>query len=136
MGQNYTPYMSNLYPYSSVSAFDTDWADRPLFLDPNNIKQGWEGDIRYDFAKTWAVKVRAYGGETFMQSDEGPDSSVSAGPPVWVVTLCKQLGEGVSADLTYGFRHYAGNEDYLLNTVNELDIHHEQMLRLGLNVKL
>ena len=129
LDRNYTPYLSNLYPYSSVSSVNIDWADRPLFLDPNNIKQGWEADVKYNFADTWAMNLRAYGGDCFTASG----ATVSAGPPILSVTLSKDLGDGISAALSYGFLHYAGNEAALLNP---LQIYHEQLLRLNVYMKL
>jgi hypothetical protein len=133
LGQNYSPYMSSLYPYSSVNAFDTDWVDRPLFLDPNNIKQGWEGVAKYQFAKTWALKLRVYGGNTF--DEEG--NTVKSGAPIYVATLSKQLTDAISADLTYGYRHFSPGEQVVLDSmINNLNVNSDQMIRFGVNMKL
>lgn len=125
---NYNPYLSNLYPYSSVAAVDVDWVDRPLFLNPNNVSYGWEGILKYDIAKTWQLKLRGYEGTTALVPGVTRDAD-----PVGVVTLCKQLTDGLSADLTYGYRHIS---DYRIASKNPTGVKFDQLMRLSVNMKL
>jgi len=96
----YNPILSNLYPYAAVSAYDTNWIDRPLFLDRNNVAKGWEAVINWNFAHDWALQGRMYqgkrvGGTTLL------DSTADA---VWTLGLRKKISDSVSANLLYGQR--------------------------------
>lgn len=95
---NYQPVLSNLYPYSLSSAYDVDWVDRPLFLDPNNVAHGWEGQLNWAITKTWNLSARAYDGNRI----GGADADT-----VWTATLRKAISDKVTADVTYGRRDLA-----------------------------
>jgi len=92
---DYTPVMSVLYPYAAVNAYDTNWVDRPLFLDPNNVRRGWEADAHYALNKKWLFGLRTYaplGSEHEMRDW------------VWTTSVKYQLASGISASLLYGQR--------------------------------
>lgn len=91
LGAGFTPAMSVLYPYAAVNAYDINWIDRPLFLDPNNVTKGWEADMKLALSKGLMLNSRVYAGTG--NSDT-----------VWTVGLKKQISNGVSANVLYGQR--------------------------------
>jgi len=97
IGRNYRPYLSSLYPYAAVNAYDINWIDRPLFLDPNNVTQGWEGDLRWAFGCDWLMNFRIYGGK----HSESNLATTNANQ-VWTVSLKKQIATNVAASVLYG----------------------------------
>jgi hypothetical protein len=107
--------LNSLYPYSLVNAYDTDWVDRPLFLDPFNVAKGWEGQVNYNFLTKWDLFLRAYDGKTI----GGGDADA-----VWLATLKRTISDNVSANLTYGQRE--------LNLPGEnIGANHMKLLRAG-----
>lgn len=88
---NFNPVFSALYPYAAVNAYDINWIDRPLFLDPNNVRQGWEADMKLALTKSLLLNSRVYSGTG--NSDM-----------VWTVGVKKQVSNGVAASLLYGQR--------------------------------
>ncbi len=80
-----------LYPYASVNAYDINWMDRPLFLDPNNVTQGWEADMKLALSKGMTLSSRVYAGTG--NSDT-----------VWTVGLKKQLTNSVATSIQYAQR--------------------------------
>ena len=95
---NYRPRFSLLYPYSSVNAFDTDWVDRPLYLSPDNVTRGFEGNIACVFGNDWTVQGRVYFG------DKITNAINTSADLVWSARLKKQLTKNVAASLLYGER--------------------------------
>jgi hypothetical protein len=93
---DYQPVLSALYPYAAVNAYDINWIDRPLFLDPNNVSQGWEADLRYAFGRDWLLRFRAYDGSNRVL---GGDADF-----VWMLALRKQMARTVAASVLYGRR--------------------------------
>lgn len=94
--------------------------DRPLFLDPYNVAQGWEGMLNYDLTKTWSLQGRVYAGNTVTGADADT---------VWTASLKKVISDNVTACLTYGRRTLA-----VPTTISPTDS--LQMLRLGLEFTL
>jgi hypothetical protein len=91
IGAGFTPGFSVLYPYASVNAYDINWMDRPLFLDPNNVTQGWEADMKLALSKGMTLSSRVYAGTG--NSDT-----------VWTVGLKKQLTNSVATSIQYAQR--------------------------------
>ncbi|HEY3416585.1 MAG TPA: S-layer homology domain-containing protein [Armatimonadota bacterium] len=106
----YRPQYSLLYPYALVNAYDINWVDRPLFLDPNNVTRGWEAALNVPIGKTWMVKGRVYGGDKrfFDTTLITPAIVTQDADTAWVVTLQHQIADGVTTNLTYGQRDAAG----------------------------
>jgi hypothetical protein len=99
LSSGFTPVESILYPYAAVNAYDTNWIDRPLFLDPNNVRRGWEADVRYAMSKKWLLNARIY----------GPlGSEVGARDLAWTLGTKYQVANGVYANLLYGQRDVHG----------------------------
>ena len=96
---NYNPILSNLYPYAAVSAYDTNWIDRPLFLDRNNVAKGWEAVLNWNFAHDWALQGRMYQGKRV-----GGSPLNTTADTVWTVGLRKKISDSVSANVLYGQR--------------------------------
>jgi hypothetical protein len=98
--------LSALNPYASISPHDVDWADRPLFLDPNNIARGWEVKLAYKglMNGTMPIKVRYYDGDRF---DPVTVGNYVSGDAVWTVSISKELAKDVMATLLYGQRDVA-----------------------------
>jgi hypothetical protein len=95
----YQPIFSALYPYAAVNAYDTNWIDRPLFLDPENVTQGWELDMRYAITKSWQANARVYGGNHRSLNFATQDADTA-----WTVSVKKQVSNGVAASILYGSR--------------------------------
>jgi hypothetical protein len=95
----FNPVFSALYPYAAVNAYDINWIDRPLFLDPNNVTQGWEADMRLALSKSWTLSSRVYGGNFQAVGAAKVDADT-----VWTIMLKKQLANGVAASVLYGQR--------------------------------
>lgn len=83
-------------PFAEVNAYDINWIDRPLFLDKDNVSQGWEADARFNINEKWMLFARVYDGKNF-------DRTVDA-DMVWTVGLRKSITDNVSASLLYGQR--------------------------------
>ncbi len=95
LSSGFVPVESILYPYAAVSAYDTNWIDRPLFLDPNNVTNGFEADLRYALSKKWMLNGRFY----------GPlGTEVGHRDYTWTLGTKYQLTNGVYANLLYGQR--------------------------------
>ncbi|HEY3379921.1 MAG TPA: S-layer homology domain-containing protein [Armatimonadota bacterium] len=118
----YDPILSNLHPYASVNAYDTDWVDRPLFLSTENVAHGWEGRLNFAFAKTWNLQLRAYDGNKV----DGTNAGLA-----WTAMLKKALSEKVSANITYGQREL----NYPILTLPSGN-DKEKMLRAGMEFSL
>jgi len=99
IGRGFNPVFSSLNPYAAHNAYDINWVDRPLYLDPNNVTQGWDAEARYAFAKSWLLQGRIYGG-----SHQEAGLATMGADTVWTVGLKKQLTDGVSASAMYGVR--------------------------------
>ncbi|OPZ86914.1 MAG: hypothetical protein BWY76_00727 [bacterium ADurb.Bin429] len=95
----FTPVLSALYPYAAVNAYDINWIDRPLFLDPNNVTQGWELDMKLALSQSWLLSARVYDGDFEAVGAAAVDADM-----VWVVSAKKQISNGVAASLLYSQR--------------------------------
>jgi len=110
----YSTVYSILNPYSSINAYDIDWVDRPLFLSESsaiahgNVTKGWEGDLRWVFAKDWLFRARYYTGtnSTFVPAVGAVPGGVvkEDADPVWTVMLKKNVACNVAASVLYGER--------------------------------
>lgn len=96
--ENYRPIFSTLFPYALVNAYDTNWVDRPLFLDPFNVTKGWEANLGINFGRDWMLSARAYDG------DHITNTSNTDADFVWTVSLKKKVNAGITASLLYGQR--------------------------------
>jgi len=121
----YVPVESILYPYAAVNAYDTNWVDRPLFLDPNNVRSGYEVDLRWAFAKKWMFRGRYY-------APLGSD--VHTRDYVWTTMLKYQLANGVSANLLYGQRQLHEHDTAVPTYVG--GIKYLDTLRLGMEFSM
>jgi hypothetical protein len=120
--------LNSLYPYSLVNAYDTDWVDRPLFLDPFNVAKGWEGQLNYHFLAKWDLFLRAYGGKALSALSSATDDNADT---VWLATVKRSISDNVSANITYGQRQFRlANE----STINGAD--NMKMLRAGFEFSL
>ena len=100
LGRGFNPTFSSVNPYSAYNAYDIDWIDRSMFLDPNNVTQGWDLEARYAFAKSWLLQGRVYGGQ---HQDASGEATTNA-DTVYTLALKKQLADGINASLLYGIR--------------------------------
>lgn len=107
MHPNFRPTYAAIFPYTAINAYDTDWADRALFLDPANVTRGWEADVRYAFSQDWLLSGRIYGGDNVALANplapNGATVTTNA-DTVWTLMLKKQIAGGVSANVMYGER--------------------------------
>jgi len=95
----FTPVLSALYPYAAVNAYDINWIDRPLFLDPNNVTKGWELDMKLALSKSWLLSARVYDGDHEAVGAAAVDADM-----VWVLSAKKQIANGVAFSLLYSQR--------------------------------
>jgi hypothetical protein len=101
----YQMVLSSLYPYAAVNAYDINWIDRPLFLDPNNVTQGWEASFRYAVSKTVQANARIYGGlHRPLPGDATLGIVTQDADTVFTVSLKKQIANGVAISGLYGTR--------------------------------
>ncbi|HEX2949810.1 MAG TPA: S-layer homology domain-containing protein [Armatimonadota bacterium] len=115
----YAPVFTSLFPYAAVNAYDINWIDRPLFLDPYNVAKGWEATANYNINKYWSVQGRVYDGDTIT----GADADL-----VWTATLKALVANNITASLTYGNRE--------LNSVPAAGLDNLQVLRAGIEFAL
>jgi len=109
---------SAVHPYAAVNPHDINWVDRPLFLDPTNITEGWQLALTLPrllgrgspLTVTYA-DGDAYTGDYINWLALGGESSTLPKPPetrnadtVWTVGVSKQLAENLSVGLLYGQR--------------------------------
>ncbi|MHB9025689.1 MAG: hypothetical protein ACYC7E_16220, partial [Armatimonadota bacterium] len=112
LGENYNPAYSALFPYALVNAYDINWVDRPLFLDPENVTRGWEAQLSVPIGATWMVKGRVYGG------DNEPDSATA--DTAWTVAVQHQVADGVTTSLLYGQRDITSGSPLVPDTMKVL----------------
>lgn len=108
LGAFYRPQYSLLYPYALVNAYDINWVDRSLFLDPGNVTRGWEAALSVPIGKSWMVKGRVYGGDKQFFDAAIPAIVTQDADTAWIVTLQHQIAAGVTTSLTYGQRDVTG----------------------------
>lgn len=94
---NFRPALSQLRPYSAVNAYDIDWIDRPLYLSPDNVTKGFEGNISYVLG-SWTAQGRVYFG------DKVTNAINTDADMAWSAKLKKQITKGVAASVLYGER--------------------------------
>lgn len=95
LDHGFNPGFSQLSPYSSINAYDIDWLDRPLFLNPQNVAKGQEITAKWQINDGLSLKGRVYWGNPFgyVHADA-----------VYGATLAQSLGNGVTASLSYYLR--------------------------------
>jgi len=134
-----------MHPYAELSPDYINWVDRPLFLDPTNVAQGWELTFTWKrlLGSTMPLSIRWYGGDAFNGDylewlGAGGNRSGEPKPDKWapadsafVVSLSKALAENVDFTLLYGRR----NADNILQTDPALPHDDLQVIRGELAVR-
>jgi hypothetical protein len=108
--------LSALHPLAEFSPHDINWVDRPLFLDPTNIAQGWEVGFTWKrpLGADMPLTVKWMDGKAYSYDYLASimlDVPLAPGVPKWrdadaigIVSLTKPLADDVNLTLLYGRR--------------------------------
>jgi hypothetical protein len=108
--------LSALHPLAEFSPHDINWVDRPLFLDPTNIAQGWEVGFTWKrpLGADMPLTVKWMDGKAYtwdylasimMNAPPYPGSAKwRDADAIGIVSLTKPLADDVNLTLLYGRR--------------------------------
>ncbi len=104
LSQTYRPVFSALYPYAAINAFDTNWIDRAMFLDPENVTTGWELNANYDWKNDYSFGLRMYLGNHVTWNTTTLKTNTEKADTCTAISVKKKINDSVTANLVYARR--------------------------------
>jgi hypothetical protein len=90
--------LSALHPYAEFGTHYISWVDRPLFLDPTNVAEGFEVALTMKnlLGAGTPLSIRYYDGDAI--------GGTAKADRVWVASLSRRIASNVDFNLLYGQR--------------------------------
>jgi|GEM_PF-3044395 len=124
LGDNYEMLYSSLYPMDY--GYSVSWFDRDNFLSPENIAEGYNGALGYNFGGGWGVLLNYYAGDRSFDRGEADT--------VWTAELSKAITESFIFRVKYGERELEETR-FLTTDPDFVAPKYLRLFRLGVDFK-